>query len=54
MIHNYLRADAYANYLKMEREKTHFETSVVERRKKDKSFGKMLKSFKKSNKDNFQ
>jgi ribosome biogenesis GTPase / thiamine phosphate phosphatase len=46
--------DAYANYLKMEREKTHFETSVVERRKKDKSFGKMLKSFKKSNKDNFQ
>ena len=38
---------SYENYLKMEREKAHFESSVVERRKKDKDFGKMLKNFKK-------
>ncbi len=31
----------------MEREKTHFESSVVERRKKDKDFGKMVKNYKK-------
>lgn len=39
--------DAYENYLKMEREKEFFESSVAERRKKDKSFGKMLKNYKK-------
>jgi ribosome biogenesis GTPase len=38
---------SYENYLKMEREKSHFESSVVERRKKDKDFGKMVKNFKK-------
>jgi ribosome biogenesis GTPase len=38
---------SYENYLKMEREKTHFESSVVERRKKDKDFGKMIKNYKK-------
>jgi len=38
---------SYENYLKMEREKIHFESSVVERRKKDKDFGKMLKNYKK-------
>lgn len=38
---------SYENYLKMEKEKTHFESSVVERRKKDKDFGKMLKNYKK-------
>jgi ribosome biogenesis GTPase len=36
---------AYENYLGMEREKAHFESSVAERRKKDKSFGKMLKNY---------
>lgn len=36
----------YDNYLKMEREKEHFESTVVERRKKDKDFGKMLKNYK--------
>jgi len=35
------------NYLRLEREKTHFESSVAERRKKDKDFGKMLKNYKK-------
>jgi hypothetical protein len=39
---------SYENYLKMEREKAHFKASVVERRKKDKEFGKMLKNYKKS------
>lgn len=38
---------SYENYLKLEREKAHFESSVVERRKKDKEFGKMIKSYKK-------
>jgi ribosome biogenesis GTPase / thiamine phosphate phosphatase len=34
----------YENYLKMEKEKSYFESSVSERRKKDKEFGKMLKN----------
>jgi ribosome biogenesis GTPase len=37
----------YENYLKLEREKVHFESTVSERRKKDKVFGKMVKNFKK-------
>jgi ribosome biogenesis GTPase len=37
----------YQNYLKLEKEKAHFDSSVAERRKKDKDFGKMLKTFKK-------
>ncbi len=41
---------SYENYLKMEREKEHFESTVAERRKKDKDFGKMIKHFKKTNK----
>ena len=36
----------YENYLKMEREKAHFELSVSEKRKKDKKFGKMVKNVK--------
>jgi ribosome biogenesis GTPase len=36
----------YENFLKIEREKEHFDLTVAERRKKDKSFGKMLKNFK--------
>jgi ribosome biogenesis GTPase / thiamine phosphate phosphatase len=38
---------SYENYLRMEREKAHFESTVTERRKKDKDFGKMLKNYKK-------
>ena len=38
---------SYENYLKMEREKTHFESTVAERRHKDKEFGKFLKNYKK-------
>lgn len=39
---------SYQNYLKMVREKDHFESTVAERRKKEKSFGKMVKHFKKN------
>jgi ribosome biogenesis GTPase len=38
---------SYENYLRMEKEKKHFESSLAERRKKDKEFGKMLKNYKK-------
>ncbi|MBI5404414.1 MAG: ribosome small subunit-dependent GTPase A [Ignavibacteriae bacterium] len=34
--------DTYKNYLKMEREKIHYQSSVYEKRKKDKAFGKMV------------
>ena len=40
----------YENYQKMEREKKHFESTVAEKRKKDKDFGKMMKNYKKLNK----
>ena len=38
---------SYENYLKMEREKAHFESTIEEKRKKDKEFGKMMKNYKK-------
>jgi ribosome biogenesis GTPase / thiamine phosphate phosphatase len=38
---------SFENYRKMEREKAHFESSVVERREKEKEFGKSLKNYKK-------
>ena len=41
---------SYENYLKMEREKQHFESTVAERRKKDKEFGKMIKTVMKNKK----
>ena len=46
---------SYENYLKMEREKKHYESTVAERRKKDKEFGKLVKNYKKEkgkNRDN--
>ncbi len=39
--------NSYENYLKMGKEKIHFESSVVEKRKKDKDFGRMIKNYKK-------
>lgn len=42
----------YENYLKMEREKAHFESTIEERRKKDKEFGKMIKNYKKDTRNN--
>jgi ribosome biogenesis GTPase len=37
----------YENYLKIEKEKAYFESTIAERRKKDKDFGKMVKNYKK-------
>ena len=42
----------YENYLKMEREKIHFQSSIAEKRRKDKEFGKMCKAFFKNKKQN--
>jgi ribosome biogenesis GTPase len=42
--------ESYENYLKLEREKVYFESSVADKRKKDKDFGKMIKNFKKDKK----
>jgi ribosome biogenesis GTPase / thiamine phosphate phosphatase len=36
---------SYENYLKMEKEKIHFETSVAEKRKREKIFGKIIKDY---------
>lgn len=38
---------SYENYLKMKNEKSHFESAIAEKRKKDKDFGKMVKNYKK-------
>ena len=37
---------SYENYLKIEKEKEHYDLTVVEKKKKEKSFGKMVKNFK--------
>lgn len=42
-----INKNSYENYLKLEREKAHFESTVAEKRNKDKAFGKMLKNYKK-------
>ena len=47
-----LERAAYENYLKMEREKIHFQSSIAEKRRKDKDFGRMIKAFKKNRKQN--
>ncbi|MBN3034426.1 MAG: ribosome small subunit-dependent GTPase A [Bacteroidales bacterium] len=42
---------AYENYLRMEREKAHFESSAAERKRKERQFGKIMKDYKKNMKD---
>jgi ribosome biogenesis GTPase len=37
----------YENYLKMAKEKEHFESTIEEKRKKDRVFGKIMKNYKK-------
>ena len=44
--------DSYSNYQKMEKEKKHFESDALERKKKDKDLGKVIKEFKKHRKNN--
>jgi len=43
---------AYENYLKMVREKIHFQSSIAEKRRKDKEIGRMIKAFMKHRKQN--
>jgi len=47
-----INESSYKNYLKMEREKEHFESTVAEKRKKDKDFGKMIKNYNKNKRKN--
>lgn len=44
--------DSYSNFRKMLKEKMHFETDSIVRKKKDKDLGKMIKSVKKQRKNN--
>ncbi|SMD32331.1 ribosome biogenesis GTPase [Reichenbachiella faecimaris] len=47
-----LDQDAYDNYLKMYKEKMHYEASEEDKKRKDKGFGKMMKQVKKARKQN--
>ena len=47
-----LDSSAYDNFMKMEREQERFETTIAEKRKKDKAFGKMIKRVVKDRKSN--
>jgi len=38
---------SYENYMKMQKEKAHFESTIAERKKKGKQFGKIVKNYKK-------
>jgi len=42
-----LDKNSYENYLKMEKEKAYFESTVAERHRKEKIFGKIIKNYKK-------
>jgi ribosome biogenesis GTPase len=44
---NELSLDTYENYLKMEKERAHFESSLLDKKKKDKDLGKLIKNMKK-------
>jgi ribosome biogenesis GTPase len=37
--------DSYENYIKLQREKAHYESTIAEKRKKDKAFGKLIKNY---------
>ena len=43
--------DAYDNFRKMEKERMHFESDALERKKKDKDLGKLIKNVKKHRRD---
>jgi ribosome biogenesis GTPase len=44
--------NSYENYLKLEKEKDHYESTIFEQRKKDKDLGKIIKDYKKVKKNN--
>lgn len=46
-----LNIDAFKNFKKMEREKEHFESDALERKKKDKDLGKLIKKVLKQKRD---
>ena len=46
---NDLNPDSYENFLKMEKERLHFESKAQERKKKGKDLGKLIKNMKKRN-----
>lgn len=46
---NTIDRNSYDNYLKIEKEKIHFELSLSEKRKKDKSLAKIVKNYKREN-----
>jgi ribosome biogenesis GTPase len=45
--------DSYDNYQKIHKEQERFQTTIAEKRKKDKVFGKMIKNYYKDNKNKF-
>lgn len=47
-----LDRSSYENYLKLVRERAHYESTLAEKRKKDKDFGKIMKNYKKDMKKN--
>jgi len=46
-----LPEDRYSSYIKLKKESEYYEMSYLEKRKKDKAFGRFIKSFKKQMKD---
>ena len=42
-----LDGDSYENYLKIERERAHFETSAADKKRRERIFGKIIKNYKK-------
>jgi ribosome biogenesis GTPase len=47
-----IKRSSYDNYLKMLKEKAHFESDLMDRKRKDKNLGKVLKDYKKFKKRN--
>jgi ribosome biogenesis GTPase len=48
----HIKRSSYDNYLKMLKEKAHFESDMIDRKRREKSFGKTLKDYKKFKKRN--
>jgi len=47
LVSGHISQEAYTNWLRMGKEREHFESSLAQRRKKDKAFGKMVKNYNK-------
>lgn len=43
-----LSSESYGNYVKMQKEQEHFQTSLAEKRKRDKQFGKLIRNYNKN------